>query len=54
MAEPGRQNRIHLARQLMVVYDGASVRAGIGADPLDGGLAVTMATALLDAAGVTA
>jgi AcrR family transcriptional regulator len=43
-----------LARQLMVVYDGASVRAGIGADSLDGGLAVTMATALLDAAGVTA
>lgn len=40
-----------LARQLAVVYDGASTRAGIGADDLRG-LAVTTASALLDAAGV--
>ncbi|MBY8878977.1 TetR/AcrR family transcriptional regulator [Actinacidiphila acidipaludis] len=46
---PGR-----LARQLMVVYDGASARAGIGADRLDDGLAVATASALLDAAGVSA
>lgn len=41
-----------LARQLTLVFDGASARAGIGADPLTG-LAVTTAAALLDAAGVT-
>ncbi|SEN73484.1 TetR/AcrR family transcriptional regulator [Actinacidiphila rubida] len=43
-----------LARQLMVAYDGSSVRAGIGADDLDGGLAVHLAAVLLDAAGVSA
>jgi AcrR family transcriptional regulator len=43
-----------LARQLMVVYDGASVRAGVGAEHLDDGLATDTAAALLDAAGVTA
>jgi len=43
-----------LTRQLMVVYDGASARAGIGADTLEGGLAVATASALLDAAGLTA
>jgi AcrR family transcriptional regulator len=41
-----------LARQLMVAYDGASARAGIGSDDLDGGLAVRTAAMLLDAAGV--
>lgn len=40
-----------LARQLMLVYDGGSARAGIRADNLEG-LAVTTAAALLDAAGI--
>jgi AcrR family transcriptional regulator len=40
-----------LARQLSVVFDGASARAGIGADTLTGLIAPTVA-ALLDAAGV--
>lgn len=38
-----------LARQLTLVFDGASARAGIGAEHLDGFLAPTV-TALLDAA----
>ncbi|MEU5872184.1 TetR/AcrR family transcriptional regulator [Glycomyces sp. NPDC047369] len=38
-----------LARQLALVFDGASARAGIGAEHLDGFLAPTVA-ALLDAA----
>lgn len=42
-----------LARRLMLVYDGAAARAGIGADRLDG-LAVDMAAMVLDAAGMTA
>ncbi|HSZ38669.1 MAG TPA: TetR/AcrR family transcriptional regulator [Trebonia sp.] len=41
-----------LTRQLAVLYDGASTRAGVGADDLRG-LAVTTAETLLDAAGVT-
>jgi AcrR family transcriptional regulator len=41
-----------LARQLTLVFDGASARAGIGADPLEG-LAVATAAAVIDAAGVT-
>jgi AcrR family transcriptional regulator len=41
-----------LARQLMLVFDGASARAGIGADSL-AGLAVPTVTTLLDAAGVS-
>ncbi|MDP4505031.1 TetR/AcrR family transcriptional regulator [Nonomuraea turcica] len=40
-----------LARQLSVVFDGASARAGIGADTLTGLIAPTVVT-LLDAAGV--
>ncbi|MFD8726317.1 TetR/AcrR family transcriptional regulator [Streptomyces sp. NPDC059629] len=40
-----------LARQLMLVYDGASARAGIKADALNG-LAVDAAKALLHAAGI--
>ncbi|WP_053847557.1 TetR/AcrR family transcriptional regulator [Streptomyces sp. NRRL B-24085] len=40
-----------LARQLSLVFDGASARAGIGADTLAGLVAPTVA-ALLDAAGV--
>ncbi|MEV1247964.1 TetR/AcrR family transcriptional regulator [Nonomuraea sp. NPDC049750] len=40
-----------LARQLSVVFDGASARAGIGADNLTGLIAPTVAT-LLDAAGM--
>ena len=41
-----------LARQLVLLFDGASARAGIGADDLHGGLATTMARTLLDAAGM--
>ncbi|MEU6593142.1 TetR/AcrR family transcriptional regulator [Streptomyces sp. NPDC046881] len=40
-----------LARQLSLVFDGASARAGIGADDLAGLVAPTVVT-LLDAAGV--
>jgi AcrR family transcriptional regulator len=40
-----------LARQLILVFDGASARAGIGADNLTGLIAPTV-TPLLDAAGV--
>jgi len=40
-----------LARQLSLVFDGASARAGIGADHLTGLITPTVAT-LLDAAGV--
>ena len=40
-----------LARQLILVFDGASARAGIGADKLEGLVAPTVTT-LLDAAGV--
>lgn len=40
-----------LARQLIVVFDGASARAGIGVDNLKGLIAPTVA-ALLDAAGL--
>jgi AcrR family transcriptional regulator len=41
-----------LAQQLTMVFDGASARAVVRAEPLKG-LAVTTATALLDAAGMT-
>jgi AcrR family transcriptional regulator len=47
VADPGL-----LARRLMMVYDGASTRAGIGSEVLDG-IAVSTAALLLDAAGVT-
>ncbi|MET7690375.1 TetR/AcrR family transcriptional regulator [Streptomyces sp. NPDC005483] len=40
-----------LARQLSLVFDGASARAGIGADAMTGLIAPTVVT-LLDAAGV--
>ncbi|MDT0345076.1 TetR/AcrR family transcriptional regulator [Streptomyces litchfieldiae] len=40
-----------LARQLILVFDGASARAGIGADNLTGLIAPTVAT-LLDAADI--
>jgi AcrR family transcriptional regulator len=40
-----------LARQLILVFDGASARAGIGADTMTGLLTPTVVT-LLDAAGV--
>ncbi|NGO07846.1 TetR/AcrR family transcriptional regulator [Streptomyces sp. HC44] len=40
-----------LARQLILVFDGASARAGIGADKLTGLIAPTVA-ALLDTAGM--
>lgn len=40
-----------LARQLTLVFDGASARAGAGVETLDG-LVTTTVTALLDAAGV--
>jgi AcrR family transcriptional regulator len=42
-----------LARQLTLVFDGASARAGIRAEVMDG-LALTTARAVLDAAGMTA
>ncbi|MFJ5259789.1 TetR/AcrR family transcriptional regulator [Streptomyces sp. NPDC088387] len=41
-----------LARQLTLVFDGASARSGAGVETLADGLALTMATTLLDAAGV--
>ncbi|MFD3482861.1 hypothetical protein [Streptomyces sp. NPDC058665] len=41
-----------LTRQLTALYDGASTRAGIGADDLRG-LAVTTADTLIRAAGIT-
>lgn len=41
-----------LARQLMLVFDGASARSGAGVETLDDGLATATATTLLDAAGV--
>jgi AcrR family transcriptional regulator len=41
-----------LTRQLSALYDGASIRAGIGADDLRG-LAVATAETLIGAAGVT-
>ena len=43
-----------LGRQLILLFDGASARAGIRADGLDSGLATTMANTLLDAAGPAA
>ena len=47
----GASDPVLLARQLVLVFDGASARAGIGADNLKGLVAPTVAT-LLDAAGV--
>jgi AcrR family transcriptional regulator len=47
----GAQNPRELARQLTLVFDGASARSVVQARSLDG-LAVATATALLDAAGV--
>ncbi|MFF4724152.1 TetR/AcrR family transcriptional regulator [Streptomyces mirabilis] len=47
----GASNPDLLARQLILVFDGASARAGIGADNLTGLIAPTVTT-LLDAAGV--
>ncbi|MGW4729404.1 TetR/AcrR family transcriptional regulator [Streptomyces shenzhenensis] len=41
-----------LARQLMLVFDGASARAGARVERLDDGLATATVTALLDAAGM--
>lgn len=41
-----------LARQLMLIYDGASARAGAHVERLDDGLATATVAALLDAAGV--
>ncbi|GHE06596.1 TetR/AcrR family transcriptional regulator [Streptomyces alanosinicus] len=41
-----------LARQLVLVFDGASARAGAGVERLDDGLATKTVTALLDAAGM--
>ncbi|WP_079165552.1 TetR/AcrR family transcriptional regulator [Streptomyces sp. NRRL S-31] len=41
-----------LARQLLLVFDGASARAGAGVERLDDGLVTTTVSALLDAAGL--
>ncbi|MGW4563344.1 TetR/AcrR family transcriptional regulator [Streptomyces sp. NPDC004561] len=41
-----------LARQLLLVFDGASARAGARVERLDDGLATATVTALLDAAGM--
>ena len=41
-----------VGRQLILVFDGASARAGIRADSLHGHLASTMVSTLLDAAGI--
>ncbi|MFJ7074005.1 TetR/AcrR family transcriptional regulator [Streptomyces sp. NPDC098781] len=49
--EGGARDPDLLARQLMVVFDGASARAGARIETLDG-LTVTTATTLLDAAGM--
>lgn len=48
----GAEDPVMLGRQLILLFDGASARAGIGADGLEGGLATKMAGTLLDAAGV--
>ncbi|MEV5357964.1 TetR/AcrR family transcriptional regulator [Streptomyces sp. NPDC052693] len=50
-AQGGAGDPALLARQLSLVFDGASARAGIGADTLRGLVAPTVTT-LLDAAGV--
>lgn len=49
--EGGASNPDLLARQLSLVFDGASARAGIGADSLTGLITPTVAT-LLDASGL--
>ncbi len=48
----GAEDPQRVARQLILVFDGASARAGIGADSLEGHLASAMVSTLLDAAGV--
>jgi AcrR family transcriptional regulator len=50
-AQGGASDPDLLARQLILVFDGASARAGIGADDLTGLIAPTVGP-LLDAAGV--
>ncbi|MET9218488.1 TetR/AcrR family transcriptional regulator [Streptomyces sp. NPDC003300] len=52
-ARGGAADPALLARQLTLVFDGASARAGIKAEVLDG-LALSTAVAVLDAAGLTA
>lgn len=49
----GARDPERLARQLVLVFDGASARAGAGVESLEDGLATSTATALLDAAGLT-
>ena len=48
----GAADPVLLGRQLILLFDGGSARAGIGADDLHGGLTTKMAGVLLDAAGM--
>ncbi|MFJ9630715.1 TetR/AcrR family transcriptional regulator [Streptomyces sp. NPDC101175] len=48
----GAQDPALLARQLMLVFDGASARAGTKVETLDDGLTTRTVTVLLDAAGM--